>query len=78
MHALSTTQSGVDPLLPLREQSGIAELLGYLRPRLSLAVAAVGGYMIAPNCQHAVPEPAVLENISPSCMQNSLQPAAYN
>jgi len=76
MHGLSTTQSGIDPLLPLREQSGIPELLAYLRPGLSLAVTAVAGYMIAPNCQHAVPESAVLENISHSCMQNSLQTAA--
>jgi len=76
MHGLSTTQLGIDPLLPLQEQPGIAELLAYLWQGLSIAVVAVAGYIMAPNCQYAVSEPAVLENISRSCMQNSLQTAA--
>jgi len=76
MHGLSTMQLGIDPLFLLPGQSGIAELLAYLQPGLSLAVAAIAGYMIAPKCQHAVPEPTVLENISHSCMQNSLLTAA--
>ena len=76
IHGLSTMQSRIDPVLPLQEQSGIAELLAYLWPGLSLAVAAVAGYMIAPNCQHTITETVVLEHISRSCMQNSLPTAA--
>jgi len=78
IHGLSTTQYGIDPLLSLREQSGITILLAYLWPNLLLAVAAVPGHMITPNCQHAVAEPVVLEHISHNCMQNSLLTAAYN